>query len=141
MVTRYHPPLRQVLQDQGADMRARWVVLVTVVIAAAAGCRTTEPVWFIATPGYVEAQLATREHALRREYDDRIHGLEHEMELQRRISNEMADLARAIRDVEAENRELQVLAAEFERAIRDLPADTIQAIVDALTGYLESPAQ
>ena len=119
-------------------MRARWVVLVMAVIATTVGCSTTEPVWFIATPGYVEAQIATREHALRREYDDRIYGLEHELESQRRVSNEVADLGRAIREVEADNRELQVLAAEFERAIQGLPAHTIQAIVDALTGYLES---
>ncbi len=119
-------------------MRARTVILVGVVVVMVAGCQTTQPVWFIATPGYVEARIATHEHALRRAYDDRISGLEQELDSQRRVSDELASLSQVIREVEADNRELLILASELDRALQDLPAHTIQAIVNALAGYLES---
>jgi hypothetical protein len=122
----------------GDGMRIRLIMLVAIVAVVFSGCATTKPVWFIATPGYVETQIATREHALRREYEDRFYGLEHEIEAQRRLSNELAGLSQVIRELEADSRELQIFATELEQAIRHLPAHTIQAIVDALKAHLES---
>jgi hypothetical protein len=100
-------------------------------------CRTTEPVWFIATPGYVESRLAAQEEALRNDYERRIADLEEELESQRAVSEELAGLADTIKDVEQSNRELQDLAGQVEREIEGLPEETIRLIVDVLSGHLD----
>jgi hypothetical protein len=111
--------------------------IVVLVLGVLVSCQTTEPIWFIATPGYVEAQIATREAALRRDYDVRIEALETELDDQRRITDELAGLSEVIREVEASNVELRELAARVEEEIADLPEETIRTIVDVLTRHLE----
>lgn len=131
-------------------MRSRNVIRVlcaAALVLLATSCRTTEPVWFIATPGYVEA----REEALREEYDRRIYDLELEIAAQRQradqLSREVAEartradelegLATIVREVESGTRALQELAYVFEQEIRLIPEQTIHLIVAALTGHLE----
>ena len=117
-------------------MRARYAI-VLAALGLLVSCRTTEPIGFIATPGYVEAQLAAREEALRADYGARIAELESELAEQRAVSEELASLAAVIRDVEASNRELQGLASQVEQEIRDLPTTTIEILVEVLTRHLE----
>lgn len=110
---------------------------VGLAVVLLGSCQTTEPLWFIATPGYVEAQVATSEQALRREYDVRIKELETQLAGQREVTDELAGLSDIIRDVEASNAELRELADQVEREIEDLPEETIRTIVDVLTRHLQ----
>ena len=41
------------------------IIIAVLALGTLAACQSTKPVWFIATPGYVEAELATSEDALR----------------------------------------------------------------------------
>ena len=118
-------------------MKARYLIAVAV-LGLLASCQTTEPVWFIATPGYVDSRLAAQEEALRGEYGTRIAELEREVESQREIASELSELATVIRDVEASNRELQDLASQVETELAEIPEETIQLIVDVLTRHLEA---
>ncbi|MFP4115332.1 MAG: hypothetical protein ACOC1I_03905 [Spirochaetota bacterium] len=117
-------------------MKARNLAIV-VAMGFLVSCRTTEPVWFIATPGYVEAQLAAREEAIRSDYERRIANLEAEVEQQRDVSDEVADLAEALQDVEDSNRKLQDLADTVEEELAALPEETIRLIVEVLSRHLE----
>lgn len=119
-------------------MGARYAIAV-LALGLLVSCGTTRPIWFIATPGYVEAQLASREEALRRDYEGRIAELEQELGNQRVVSDELAGLAGVIREVEASNRELQNLAAQVEDELEGLPRETIRIIVEVLTRHLEGP--
>ena len=125
----------------------RLVIWSCIVVAAAAagGCRTTEPVWFIATPGYVESRIARSEDALRLEYEAEL--AEQAMEIERlrvdltmhqAIAEELTALARIIREVELNNAELRELGAALEQRLTGLPEETIRLIVEALTRELES---
>jgi uncharacterized coiled-coil protein SlyX len=109
-----------------------------VLLGLLAGCQTTQPLWFIATPGYVEAQLAMREEALRQDYEGRIEELEKEVAEQRAVADELAGLAEVIREVEASNQELQTLATAVEAEIEDMPEETIRIIVEVLSRHLEA---
>lgn len=118
---------------------------VIAATAAAGGCRTTEPVWFIATPGYVESRIARSEEALRREYEAEL--AEQAMEIERlridltmhqAIAEELTALARIIRDVELSNAELRELGSALEQRLAGLPEETIRLIVEALTRELDS---
>lgn len=102
-----------------------------------AGCQSTSPILFIATPGYVEAQIAMREEALRQDYDARIVELEQQLSDQQAVADELSGLSDVITEVEASNRELQDLASVVEQELTDLPLETIQIIVDVLTRHLE----
>lgn len=117
-------------------MKGRIIVMV-IAAAALAACQSTEPVWFIATPGYVEAEVATSEESLRRDYDARIEELEAELASQREVTEELAGLSEIIREVEASNEELRDLASQVEDEIAGLPEETIRTIVDVLTRHLE----
>jgi hypothetical protein len=121
------------------------------VLAAAAvmvsGCATTKPIWFIATPGYVEAQIASSEDAMRAEYESRlaekdreIARLREELDAQRAVAEDLAGMADIITEVESSNRELQSLASDVERRLEELPRDTIQELVDILARHLEEDA-
>ncbi len=128
-------------------VRAVGVVCAAAVAAFLSGCATTEPIWFIATPGYVEAQIATSEAAMRQEYevqlaekDRQIARLESEMQAQRRITDEVATLADVITEIESSNRELRGLAQEVELRLDALPRETIQELIEALEHYLETTA-
>ena len=124
-------------------MRHRYRMIIRLGLAAALlglllGCQTTQPLWFIATPGYVEAQLAMQEEALRQDYEGRIEELEQEVTEQRAVADELAGLAGVIREVDASNQELQTLAAQVEQEIEDLPEQTIRIIVEVLSRHLEA---
>jgi len=118
-------------------MRTRLLVIVVVLVVLLTSCSTTKPIWFIATPGYVEFQLAAREEALRSDYTARILELETELETQRAVSDELAALAEVIKQVEASNQELQGLAGKVEKELDELPSETIGIIVEALNRHLE----
>jgi len=120
-------------------MRTRSLVIIGALTVLLASCSTTKPIWFIATPGYVESQLAVREEALRNDYTARIVALETELESQRAVSDELAALAEVIKQVEASNIELQGLAAEVEDELAELPDETIRIIVEVLNRHLEGP--
>ena len=108
-----------------------------VVALVLAGCQSTKPILFIATPGYVDAQIAMREEAMRQDYDARIADLERELAVQKSAADELANLAGVITEVEQKNRELEELAGRVEQEIQDLPYDTIEIIVEVLTRHLE----
>ncbi|MFW5776557.1 MAG: hypothetical protein ACOCZB_04640 [Spirochaetota bacterium] len=113
------------------------IIIAVIALGALAACQSTKPVWFIATPGYVEARVATSEDALRQEYDARLEELQTELASQREVTEELAGLATVIRDVEASNAELQDLASQVEDEIAALPETTIRTIVDVLTRHLD----
>ena len=113
------------------------VALILGAAVALAACQSTEPILFIATPGYVDAQVAMREEALRQEYDGRIAELEQELEAQRQVADELANLSSVISDIEASNSELQALASQVEGELESIPLETIQTIVDVLTRYVQ----
>ena len=113
------------------------IIIAVLALAMLAACQSTKPVWFIATPGYVEAEVATSEDALRKEYDARIEELESELASQREVTEELAGLTTVIRDVEASNAELRDLASQVEDEIAALPEETIRTIVDVLTRHLD----
>jgi uncharacterized coiled-coil protein SlyX len=120
-------------------MSRRSIVVLAGLLAtlALAGCQSTEPFLFIATPGYVEAQLAMSEEAIRQDYEARIADLEAELAEQKAAADELASLAGVITEVEQSNRELQELASRVEEEIQDLPYDTIEIIVQVLNRHLE----
>lgn len=118
-------------------MNARFAVASAAVLLALASCQSTEPILFIATPGYVENQLARQEASIRDEYDARIAELEAELDEQRTVSDELAGLSQVIRDVESSTRELEQLAAQVEDELAGLPEETIRIIVDVLTRHLD----
>lgn len=124
-----------IMPSEGS-MRVRYALL-TLALGVLVSCQTTRPIWFIATPGYVDAKLATQEEAIRSDYESRISQLEAELDSQRQVAQELADLSGVIREVEASNRELQELAAQVERELAGLPEETIRLIVEALTRHLE----
>ena len=115
---------------------ARWVAVAILVIMASS-CASTKPIWFIATPAYVEAQIATSEDATREEYDARIRQLEAELDSQKTVSSELAALAEVISEVESSNRELVRLADDLEDRLAELPGETIREIVEILQRYLD----
>ncbi len=111
--------------------------LIALATFGFAACQSTEPILFIATPGYVDAQVALREEALRQEYDQRIAELERELAQQKEVSDELSGLATVIGEIEASNQELQALADQVESELTSIPLDTIQTIVDVLTRHIE----
>ena len=121
-------------------LKKLWVVFGLVVVLMLAGCATTKPIWFIATPGYVEAQIATSENATRLEYETQIARLQDDMDTQRAISDELAALADVIAEIEGSNRELLGLADELEVRLAELPRETIRQLVEILQQHLEESA-
>ena len=111
---------------------ALWLVL--------SGCATTKPIWFIATPGYVEVQIATSEEATRQEYEAEIAQLQGDIDQQRAAAEELAVLASVIAEIESSNRALLDLADELEGRLAALPQDTIRELVNVLQIYLEEEA-
>jgi hypothetical protein len=129
-------------------MKYRIVILLLVTLGLLAACNTTQPVGFIATPGYVDAQIAASEEAMRLEYesllvqkDREIARLQRELEDQRVVADELAGLADLIRDVDASNRELQELASEVEVRLQDIPNETLEILVEILSRHLEGQTE
>ena len=115
--------------------RLALLLSVTVLLAA---CRTTEPIWFVATPGYVEARIAASEAAVRSDYDARLHELQRELDDQRAVAERLATLSELIEAVDAGNRELRGLANQIEEQLAGLPQEIISEIIDALTAHLDA---
>ncbi|MBU8913326.1 MAG: hypothetical protein KOO61_04830 [Spirochaetales bacterium] len=111
-----------------------------VVVLVLAGCATTEPIWFVATPGYVEARLATSEEATRVEYEAQIGRLQDELNAQRAVSDELAALADVVGEIESSNQELLGLADGLEDRLAELPRETIRQLVEILQRHLEEDA-
>ncbi len=121
-------------------LRKQRVALGLFVLVLFAGCATTEPLWFIATPGYVEAQIATSENAVRMEYEAEIARLQDELNAQRAVSDELVALADVIAKIENSNQELLGLADELEDRLSELPRETIRQLVEILQQHLEESA-
>ncbi|TVQ19398.1 MAG: hypothetical protein EA382_16435 [Spirochaetaceae bacterium] len=115
--------------------RAALLLSLTVFLAA---CRTTEPIWFVATPGYVETRIAASEAAVRSDYDARLLDLQREIDEQRAVSERLASLSELIEAVDASNRELRDLAVRVEEQLAGLPEEIIREIVGALTAHLDA---
>lgn len=103
-----------------------------------AGCQSTRPIWFIATPGYVEARIAGSEEAIRAEYELEIEKLQARLTEQEQAAEELAQLASIIEEVDANNKELQELAQGVELRLDDLPEETLQLLVEVLSDYLQA---
>lgn len=101
------------------------------------GCASTEPIWFIATPGYVDSRIAVSEESVRSEYEAEIDRLQAEIDEQRQVSEELAGLAGIIEEVDQSNRELRDLATAVEERLEMLPRETVQLLVEILAGYLD----
>lgn len=115
----------------------KWIALGFVAVVLVAGCATTEPIWFIATPGYVEAQIAMSESATRQEYEAQFAQIQSELNAQRAVSDELATLADVIAEVESSNRELLGLADELEDRLTAIPLETIRQLVEILQRHLD----
>ncbi|MCK4516276.1 MAG: hypothetical protein KAU31_13525 [Spirochaetaceae bacterium] len=118
-------------------LRRQWIALGLFVLVLFAGCATTKPLWFIATPGYVEAQIATSENAIRLEYEAEIARLQDELNAQRAVSDELVALADVIAEIEDSNQELLGLADELEDRLSELPLETIRQLVEILQQHLQ----
>ena len=118
-------------------LRRPWIALGLFVLVLFAGCATTKPLWFIATPGYVEAQIATSENAIRLEYEAEIARLQDELNAQRAVSDELVALADVIAEIEDSNQELLGLADELEDRLSELPLETIRQLVEILQQHLQ----
>ena len=118
-------------------MSKKWIAVGLFTVVLFAGCATTEPIWFIATPGYVEAQIATSENATRGDYEAQIARLQDELDAQRTVSDELAGLAEVIAEIESSNQELLGLADELEDRLAELPRETIRQLVEILQQHLE----
>jgi len=125
----------------GRRSRTRMVVLATIALTVAGGCASTDPIWFIATPGYVDSRIAVSEEAVRAEYESEIVRLEQELEAQRQVADELAGLAAIIEEVDQSNRELRTLATAVEQRLETLPSETVQLIVDVLQRYLDEESE
>jgi len=118
-------------------MSKKWIAVGLLTVVLFAGCATTEPIWFIATPGYVEAQIATSENATRGDYEAQIARLQDELEAQRTVSDKLAGLAEVIAEIESSNQELLGLADALEDRLAELPRETIRQLVEILQQHLE----
>jgi len=118
-------------------MKKRWFAWALLALVFT-GCATTKPIWFIATPGYVEAQIATSESATRAQYESQIAALQRNLDAQRAVTDDLASLAEAISEIEQSNRELLDLADEVEDRLTDLPLETIRQLVNILEEHLAS---
>jgi len=125
-------------------MKYRLIVILVVTLGVLVSCHTTEPIWFIATPGYVDAQIASSEETMRMEYerllvqkDREIARLQRELDEQRAVAEELSGLADLIREVDADNRELKGLASQVEVRLDQIPNETLQILVELLTRHLE----
>ena len=118
-------------------MKTKWVAAAILIAIALSGCATTEPIWFIATPGFVEAQIATSENATKLAYENQIAQLQGEINAQRAVSEELGGLVDVISEIEDSNRQLLGLADELEDRLSSLPQETIRQLVDILENYLE----
>lgn len=119
--------------------RVTFVGMVALLVLT--GCASTEPIWFIATPGYVDSRIAVSEEAVRGEYEAEIARLEQELDEQRRVADELAGLAAIIEEVDRSNRELRDLATAVEQRLQTLPTETIRLIVDVLQEHLQSESR
>ena len=118
-------------------LKKLWVAFGLVVVLVLAGCATTKPIWFIATPGYVEARVATSEDATRLEYEAQIARLQDELDAQKAVSDDLAALADVIGEIESSNQELLGLADELEDRLAELPRETLRQLVEILQRHLE----
>ena len=128
-------------------MRSK-IVLLVVMIAALFGCASTDPIWFIATPGYVESRIMVSEAALQEDYgariaekDTEILALKDELAAQRDTARELAALVDTINDLDRSNRELQDIAAAAQSRLDRLPTETLELIIEVLAGYLETASE
>jgi len=128
-------------QKMATRGRLNVTLLASVVLLTAAGCASTEPIWFIATPGYVDSRIAVSEESVRSEYEAEIARLESELQDQRRVSEELAGLSSIIDEVDRSNQELRELASEVEERLRTIPAETIRRIVDVLQEHLQDAGE
>lgn len=124
--------------------RVRLTLFAVAAAGMLAGCATTKPIGFIATPGYVESRIATSENAMRADYEARlaekdrqISQLQAELRAQRQVTEDLAGLADVVMEVESSNRELRDLAVVVEDRLAELPRETIRELVRALERYLE----
>ena len=125
-------------------MKYRIVVILCIALGLLVSCNTTRPIWFIATPGYVDNQIAESEEAMRLEYeallvekDREIARLRRQLDEQQAVAEELASLIDMIRDVDASNRELQDLAGAVETRLDQIPNETIEILVQLLSRHLE----
>jgi hypothetical protein len=121
--------------------RLHIALLGAAVLLATAGCASTEPIWFIATPGYVDSRIAVSEEAVRSEYEAEVARLEAELQDQRRVSEELAGLAAIIEEVDKSNQELRELASAVEARLEMMPTETIQRIIDVLQEHLQEASE
>ncbi len=116
----------------------RYAALLLSATVLLAACRTTEPIWFVATPGYVETRIAASEAALRGDYDQRLADLQRELAEQRAVAERLATLSELIEAVDASNRELRDLADQVEEQLAGLPEEILREIIDALRAHLDA---
>lgn len=134
--------MRKTGKRRGIARRIVPAILIAAGAALLAGCATTEPIWFIATPGYVDSRIARSEEETRQQYEQEIASLEQEVDEQRTAARELAALADVIAELESSNRELLGLADDLEVRLANLPDETIRQLVTILEDYLaEDPAE
>jgi len=119
------------------NKRLRGILVVACAALLSAGCQSTRPIWFIATPGYVKARIASSEEAIRAEYEIEIEKLQEQLAEQERAAKELSQLASIIEEVDASNKELQELAQDVEQRLEALPNETLKLLVEVLSEYLE----
>ena len=125
-------------------MKYRLVITLILVLGILVSCSTTDPIWFIATPGYVDAQIASSEETMRLEYerqlvqkDREIARLQRELEEQRAVADELAGLVDLVHRIDADNHELMGLADQYEAELARIPNETLQILVELLSRHLE----
>ena len=113
-------------------MKRTIVALAAIAMMAAfvlGGCASTDPIWFIATPGFVEAQIMASEGALQADYEEKL------AERDARIEKLESELAAQ----QAVAEELRALVGDISR-IDLLPTETLRLLVDVLDDYLRENA-
>lgn len=133
-------------------MRKILILLGTASILAA-GCSTTKPILFIATPGYVDQEIAAVRNEVERAVAENeseaaivseevevireeIAAVSEELERQREVAAELAALAEDLAGLQASTAELEALAAQVEGRLGSLPLETLQLLRDVLAEYL-----
>jgi len=113
-------------------------LLPVAAVLVLAGCATTEPIWFIATPGYVESRIATSEEATRSAYEAELARLQAQIDSQNEIVSRLDSMSDVIAEVEKNNDDLLALADVLEERLQNLPTETIRELVAILQEYLDA---
>lgn len=105
------------------------IAVALIATSTLGGCASTEPIWFIATPGFVEAQIMASEAAVQADYEEKL-----------------AQRDARIDELEAELSAQQAVAEELRELVGDisridlLPTETLRLLVDVLDDYLRENA-